>query len=106
MKPPAAVVVVDDEAHDVLLDVQRVVVLALPCLDPALAGGVVEGAVTLPAALLAAEVVDLGGRFVSSVSRSWLDTQCIDCIHVPRGWIQGQIVSIVSRGEADTPCIH
>ena len=48
----------DEEAHDVLLDVQRVVVLTLPRLDPALAGGVVEGAVALPAALLSAEVVE------------------------------------------------
>ena len=57
----AAVGVVDEEAHDVLFDVQRVVVLALPRLDPALAGGVVKGAVALPAALLAAEVVEARG---------------------------------------------
>ena len=54
----AAEVLVEEQAHLVALDGQRIVVLALLELDVALAGLVVEGAVTWAAPLLASEVCD------------------------------------------------
>ena len=54
----AAEVLVEEQAHFVALDGQRIVVFALLELDVALAGLVVEGAVTWAAPLLASEVCD------------------------------------------------
>ena len=54
----AAEVLVEEQAHLVALDGQRIVVLALLELDVALAGLVVEGAVTWAAPRLASEVCD------------------------------------------------
>ena len=54
----AAEVLVEEQAHLVALDGQRIVVLALLELDVALAGLVVEGAVTWAAPRLASEVLD------------------------------------------------
>ena len=54
----AAEVLVEEQAHLVALDGQRIVVLALPELDVALAGLMVEGAVAWAAPRLASEVCD------------------------------------------------
>ena len=61
----AAEVLVEEQAHLVALDGQRIVVLALPELDVALAGLVVEGAAAWAAPRLASEVCDT--RLLSSV---------------------------------------